>query len=548
MRNCNILFPKRLLIKNILSLKNNLFFVQILVFFAIVFAFHDVNAQRNNKNNVGTRHAPLLPNDTVLTTHITVSPEMIKFLQEARIVRLIVNNTIPIQNYNILTQKMLTYLENNGFPFASVYLDSIFTKNDTVFANLVIDKNLRCTFDSIAVRGNLKIARNYLRAYLNFKNNRPYNESIVRQIPQLIQEIPFATETQPSSIEFTENRASLYLHLDKKRVNQFEGYIGLVPVSDFTGKIAVSGELNLHLINLFTIGESIDFQWRATERFSQFLELKANFPYLFGTPLGVDGLFMLDKKDTTYLNMNYIIGLNYSFRGYNFARVYFDFETSNILDKTLYEASSFLSYSDYRKSMYGFAFRFRNLDFIYNPRKGYDLNLNIAVGTRKIIENHNAGDHYYEGVDLLTIRYRAHGKIKGYIPLHKRWVVMLGAEGGSLFGKQNLMNELFRIGGMNSLQGFDELSIRASSYGIGLVELRFLMARIAYLNAFFNGAWYEQKITGSYMHDFPFGFGMGITFTTKAGLFYLSYALGKQLDNPISFKAGKIHFGLAVQF
>jgi hypothetical protein len=74
------------------------------------------------------------------------------------------------------------------------------------------------------------------------------------------------------------------------------------------------------------------------------------------------------------------------------------------------------------------------------------------------------------------------------------------------------------------------------------------MAKIAYINAFFNGAWYEQKIKDNYTHDFPFGFGLGITFTTKAGLFYLSYALGKQLDNPISFKTGKIHFGLAVQF
>jgi hemolysin activation/secretion protein len=110
------------------------------------------------------------------------------------------------------------------------------------------------------------------------------------------------------------------------------------------------------------------------------------------------------------------------------------------------------------------------------------------------------------------------------------------------------MNELFRIGGMNSLQGFDDLSIRASSYGIALWELRFLMAKIAYINAFFNGAWYEQKIKNNNMHDFPFGFGLGITFTTKAGLFYLSYALGRQLDNPISFKTGKIHFGLAVQF
>jgi hypothetical protein len=301
-------------------------------------------------------------------------------------------------------------------------------------------------------------------------------------------------------------------------------------------------------MNLFTIGENIDLQWRASERFSQFLELKANFPYLFTTPLGVDGLFMLDKKDTTYLNMNYIIGLNYSFKGYNSVRVYFDYSTSNILDKNLYEDVNFSNYSDYKKSMYGFAFRFRQLDFVYNPRKGYDLSLNLAVGTQKIIEKHNANVDSDTNAELNAIRYRLQGKIKGYVPLHKRWVLALGAEGGSLLGKQHLVNELFRMGGMNSLQGFDDLSIRASTYGIGLVELRFIVAQIAYLNTFFNGAWYEQKITEHYLHDLPFGFGIGITFTTKAGLFYLSYALGKQLENPISFKTGKIHFGLAVQF
>jgi len=522
--------------------KTHLFFAQIFVLFAIILAFNDVQAQ-------GTRARRALPQskDTVFQTHIIVSPDMMKFLQEARISRLVVNNTLPIENYSTVTHRTLNYLENNGFPFASIQLDSILTKNDTVFANLVVDKNIRCTFDSIVVRGNLKIAGSYLKACLSFRSKKPYNELVVRQIPQLIQEMPFATEIQPSAIEFNEDKASLYLFLDKKRVNQFDGYIGLVPVSDLSGKIAISGELNLRLMNVLTIGETIDLQWRATERFSQFLELKANFPYLFGTPFGTDGLFMLDKKDTTYLNMNYIIGLNYSFKGFNFARVFFDFSTSNILDKTLYEDANSLSYSDYRKSMYGFAFRFRNLDFIYNPRKGYDLNLNIAVGTRKIVESSSV-HHYYDDIEPFTVRYRAQGKIRGYIPLHKRWVMVLGAEGGGMFGKQSLMNELFRIGGMHSLQGFDDLSIRASSYGIGLLELRFLMARIAYINAFFNGAWYEQKTTGNYMHDIPFGFGTGITFTTKAGLFYLSYALGKQLDNPISFKTGKIHFGLAIQF
>ena len=511
-----------------------------LIFFAVFFVNAGVFAQQ--KKNKKTEQ------DTTVNTCLSVTPEMMKILQHAKTVQYVVNNTIPIEKYNTLTKKTLNYLENNGYPFASVYLDNIFEKNDTVFANLVVDKNLRCFFDTIVIRGNLKVSKSYLKAYLNFKNKKNYNEAIVKQIPKLLQELPFADETQSSNIEFTEDKAALYLFLNKKRVNQFDGYIGLVPMSNLTGKIAVSGELNLRLMNLFTIGENIDLQWRATERFSQFLELKTAFPYLFGTPLGMDGRLMLDKKDTTFLNMNYVIGLNYSFKGSNFVRVYFDYSTSNLIDKTLYENAKSHSFLDYKKSMYGFAFCFKQLDFIYNPHKGYVLDLNVAAGTRKIMENHKATNNFYDDVELTTVRYRTFGKIRGYLPLHKRWVLVLGAEGGGLFGKQHLVNELFRIGGMNSLQGFDDLSIRASSYGTGLVELRFIMAKIAYLNAFFNGAWYEQRITAHYKRDTPFGFGAGIAFTTKAGLFYLSYALGKQFENPISFKTGKIHFGLAVQF
>jgi outer membrane protein assembly factor BamA len=509
--------------------------LSVLYLFSIFIGINDICAQKKGI-------------DSLYSAFISVSPETMKILQSARTAQFVKNTSISLENYEILTKKTLNYLENTGFPFASIFLDEILEKNDTVFAQLVLNKNIRCTFDTIVVRGNLKIAKSYLKGYFNFKNKNSYNESVVRLIPQLAIELPFAVETQPATVEFTEENASLYLFLEKRRVNQFDGYIGIAPVSSQTGRIAVSGELNLRLLNLFTIGENIDLQWRATEQFSQFLELKTIFPYLFGTPLGIDGVFLLDKKDTTFLNMNYIIGLNYSFRGHNYTRVYLDYSTSNLLNNSLYTLSHSQSILDYKKTMYGFAFRFRQLDFIYNPRKGYELTLNCAVGNRKIIENGKAGENFYSEVEINSVRYRLQGKIRGYIPLHSRWVAVLGAEGGALYGKNPLVNEMFRIGGINSLQGFEDLSIRASSYGIGLVEMRFIMAKIAYLNTFFNGAWYEQKINDNYRNDFPFGFGTGITFTTKAGLFYLSYALGKQLDNPISFKTGKIHFGLAVQF
>jgi hypothetical protein len=39
------------------------------------------------------------------------------------------------------------------------------------------------------------------------------------------------------------------------------------------------------------------------------------------------------------------------------------------------------------------------------------------------------------------------------------------------------------------------------------------------------------------------GFGAGLNFETRAGIFAFNYALGKKNQNPIDFRAGKIHFG-----
>ncbi|MBQ7490472.1 MAG: hypothetical protein IJT51_08165, partial [Bacteroidales bacterium] len=103
-------------------------------------------------------------------------------------------------------------------------------------------------------------------------------------------------------------------------------------------------------------------------------------------------------------------------------------------------------------------------------------------------------------------------------------------------------------GGTRTLQGFDEMSLYASSYLTAMTEFRFWFAKLSYINVFFNAAWYERKLSGSYYYDYPFGFGLGATFHTKAGNFYISYALGQQRNSPVSFKTGKIHFGLDVRF
>ena len=69
---------------------------------------------------------------TEYPVRIAVSDEMMKILQETKTSQYAVNNTIPLQNFNLLTKKALTNLENRGFPFVSIFLDDIVEQNDTV--------------------------------------------------------------------------------------------------------------------------------------------------------------------------------------------------------------------------------------------------------------------------------------------------------------------------------------------------------------------------------------------------------------------------------
>ena len=95
---------------------------------------------------------------------------------------------------------------------------------------------------------------------------------------------------------------------------------------------------------------------------------------------------------------------------------------------------------------------------------------------------------------------------------------------------------------------FDEEAILATFFNVITLEFRYLLSQNSYFNVFFDGAYAERRLERSYENDFPFGFGAGLAFETKAGLFGVSYALGRQQKNPIDFKSAKIHFGYVNYF
>jgi hemolysin activation/secretion protein len=104
-----------------------------------------------------------------------------------------------------------------------------------------------------------------------------------------------------------------------------------------------------------------------------------------------------------------------------------------------------------------------------------------------------------------------------------------------------------RFGGLTTQRGFKEQEITANKRNTSTIEYRYLLENNAYLFLFYDQSWYENNAT-TYYKDHPFGFGAGFSFGTNVGIFSISYAQGKQFNNPILIKNGKVHFGYVAYF
>ncbi|MBL4586905.1 MAG: hypothetical protein JKX84_07625, partial [Flavobacteriales bacterium] len=166
-------------------------------------------------------------------------------------------NLRPNQLSN-LKKRILQFYENKGFPFAVMNLDSLQLDSNKLNAVLHLEKNQEFRIDSIIVRGTARIRSKYLQNYLGIKRNDRYNESRMNPISTRIKEIAFVTEKKPPEVIFGEDKAKLYLYLDKKRASQFDGILGVLPSSENPGKVLITGELKVKLLSAFRRGELID--------------------------------------------------------------------------------------------------------------------------------------------------------------------------------------------------------------------------------------------------------------------------------------------------
>jgi outer membrane protein assembly factor BamA len=442
-----------------------------------------------------------------------------------------------------------TWYENNGYPFARVFLDSIEFRGAEAQAKLCAKAGTLNTIDSLSWRGSAKISKVFLYNYLGIKPGDAYNEQAILQIEDRVKELPFITQTKPADVFLLESQSLIRLYLDNRKASSFSGLVGFLPNNEKDGKLLITGEGIVKLKNALGKGEAFDAEWKRLQAATQSLSIRVSWPFLFNLPIGLDGAFNLYKRDTSFLNVQQSLGIQYIQKGNDYLKAFVEQRISSRLGAAVTQNVTLQpDYADVSSLSYGLEWNRSRLDYRYNPRKGFRILARSAAGTRKLNEEDVGQENPGAAQNSRFLQISGLLDVDGFIPMFRQTTINIGFNGAFLSTERMFENELARIGGNSSIRGFDEESIFASTYLIGTLEYRYLLEQNSYLFLFGNGAWYENVAVNRNIRDWPYGFGAGLSFETRAGIFSISYALGSQFGNPIEFRSAKVHIGISSLF
>ncbi len=138
-----------------------------------------------------------------------------------------------------LSERILKYCEDNGYPFCLYCPENIVRKEEGLYAEMVLERGKLIKYDSVIIETDVDVSREFLQNYDGIKQGDLYNESQLRLISKRLSELPFLQEAKPWQMELIAGN-KLHLFLKEKKANQLNGLIGLQPNTVETGTSADS--------------------------------------------------------------------------------------------------------------------------------------------------------------------------------------------------------------------------------------------------------------------------------------------------------------------
>ena len=438
---------------------------------------------------------------------------------------------VKFQNLENSLNFINTKIAEKGFPFSKLQLTNIKVTDSTLLtAKLTINSTeQKRTISNVIIKGYEKFPRSYLKHFLKIKPSQIFDLKKIRDKTALLNDLRFANEVKSPEVLFTKDSTTLYLYLQKTTSNNFDGFLGF-GTNEETSKLEFDGYLNLNLTNNLNFGESFRLQYKSDENDQKTFQTDVSLPYLFKSPIGIDLLLRIFKRDSSFTTVNQSAKIHYQINSKH--KVYagtLSTESNNLLSQ-----NNSSTITDYKSNYYSLAYQYlkpQSYSLLFPIKSQFYFESNF--GKRK--QNSSSEKQSQFTIDAFKI-----------FNLNYKNSIYLRVNGVILNSNTYLENELLRFGGINSIRGFEENSLFASLYGLINTEYRYHVSNSIYIHTIFDAAFFENKILDFEEKLFGYGFGFGIL--TKAGVFKLNYANGKNENSTFNLSNSKIHLSLIASF
>ena len=428
------------------------------------------------------------------------------------------NNTIfiPIKNLQNTLHEISNNLDKTGASFSKVQLQNVVIKKRTLFADLNIIRSKERIINNIVIKGYENFPRSYLKNYFNISDSCVFNQFKVTEINNASKNLRFISIIKPPEVLFTKDSTLLFLYFKKKQHNSFDGIVSFT--SKENGKVLFNGNVDLKFNNLFNKGEQFELFWNSIGEERQELKLTSKTPYVFNSKFTPQISFSIYKQDSTFLNTKFDSKLFYNIVPKVKLAITYNSESSENLNKK--NRNTLEAFNNHFLGLH-FNYSIAKNDFFFNDL--FSLAINPSFGRRKTSqENSNQFKLEISVSYLWSINFRNSVFIKN--------------SSSYLNSNNYLDNELFRVGGANSIRGFNEQSIFTSSFSYFNMEYRFLTSQKSYLYSITDFG----KFKTNQKNENLFSLGLGYLFTAKNAQINLSTVIGKNSSQKFDFKKSRL--------
>tara|TARA_R110002126_G_scaffold78829_2_gene196132 strand:+ start:39493 stop:41139 length:1647 start_codon:yes stop_codon:yes gene_type:complete len=395
------------------------------------------------------------------------------------------NISLPIHELKTTLLSVSKKLDTEGKSFSKIKLSNINIENKSLFADLDIHQSKKRYLDKVIVKGYEKFPRSFLKNHFSLHNKTIFNQLKINQTSNLSKNIPFIEEIKPPEVLFTKDSTKLYLYFKKRLNNSFDGIVNFA--SKENGGVLFNGNIDLKLNNTLNKGEKFELFWNSIAEERQEFKLSTEIPYILNSKFTPKISFSIYRQDSTFLNTTFNSELFFNLNPKVKIALTYNSETSENLEENINS-----TIATYKNMFLGFKliYRIPKEDFFFNDK--FYFQINPTIGKRNT--NLNASN-----------QFKIEGSTSVIWDLNLRNSFYIRNTTGYLNSDTFLDNELFRIGGANSIRGFNEQSIFTNSYTYFNAEYRYLTSNKSYL--------YTITDIGKATSNTLIGIGLGYSFS-----------------------------------